>query len=100
MPELHVSLALKHRDMVQEIVEQVAPDASVWVFGSRATGHCRPYSDLDLLLDRPEHLSWRQRTSLIDAFEASELPFRVDVVEAWEIPSTMRERIERERQAL
>ncbi len=100
MPDPHVFLALKHRDIVQEIVGQVAPDASVWVFGSRATGNCRPYSDLDLLLSRPEHLSWRQRASLIDAFEASELPFRVDVVEAWEIPSAMRGRIEQERQAL
>ena len=100
MAESHLALTLKHRAMVQEMVEQVVPDARVWVFGSRATGHCRPFSDLDLLLDRPEHLTWRQRASLIDAFEASELPFRVDVVEAWELPSAMRARIEHERQAL
>jgi uncharacterized protein len=59
-----------------------AGNPEVWVFGSRATGRARPYSDLDLLITRPEKLDWRVRAALTDAFEASRLPFRVDVVEA------------------
>ncbi len=52
-----------------------------WVFGSRATGHARPYSDLDILISEPQLLDWRARADLVDAFEASSLPFKVDVVE-------------------
>jgi uncharacterized protein len=52
-----------------------------WVFGSRATGHARPYSDLDILISEPQLLDWRDRADLADAFEASSLPFKVDVVE-------------------
>ena len=56
-------------------------DLQAWVFGSRATGHARPYSDLDILISQPRPLDWRARADLADAFEASSLPFRVDVVE-------------------
>lgn len=52
-----------------------------WVFGSRATGHARLYSDLDILISEPQLLNWRARADLTDAFEASSLPFKVDVVE-------------------
>lgn len=58
-----------------------APCVEVWVFGSRATGHARPYSDLDILISQPKQLDWRTRADLTDAFEASTLPFHVDVVE-------------------
>lgn len=58
-----------------------APCLEAWVFGSRATGHARPYSDLDILISSPKQLDWRTRADLTDAFEASALPFHVDVVE-------------------
>ena len=77
-----VALTEAQARTVRAIIDSVLPDAEVWVFGSRATGHARPFSDLDLLLTQPHSLSWLQRADLRDAFEASELPFRVDVVEA------------------
>ena len=49
--------------------------------GSRATGRARQFSNLDLLLE-PSRLSWTQSAALSDAFEASDLPFCVDVLEA------------------
>ncbi len=58
------------------------PAGFVRVFGSRATGRARPFSDLDLLFVEPRQLSWAQRADLRDRFEASDLPFRVDLVEA------------------
>lgn len=78
------SLALSESQLrtVQGIVGRLLPAAKVWIFGSRATGRARPFSDLDLLVTEPQRLSWSQRAALRDAFEASDLPFRVDVVEA------------------
>ena len=40
-----------HRQQVLEIIRRRLPDATVWVYGSRARGHARRYSDLDLMLD-------------------------------------------------
>jgi predicted nucleotidyltransferase len=72
------------RDILSRVLQWPVGDHDVhaWVFGSRATGQARPFSDLDLLIDAPQALDWRARADLADAFEASDLPFRVDVVEA------------------
>jgi uncharacterized protein len=71
-----------------------------WVFGSRATGRARPYSDLDILISSPTPLDWRARADLQDAFEASNLPFRVDVVEEARLAPTLAPRVLAERQYL
>lgn len=77
-----MALTPAQADSVRAIVESVIPGAEVRVFGSRATGRARPFSDLDLLFVQPARLTWLQRADLRDLFEASDLPFRVDVVEA------------------
>ena len=43
------------RCLEDTIRKALGPDAKaqVWIFGSRATGHHRPYSDIDLLIDSP-----------------------------------------------
>ncbi len=76
-----VALSPEQLHDVRQIIAQVIPGAKVWVFGSRATGKARPFSDLDLLLTQPPKLNWAQRAALRDGFEASRLPFRVDVIE-------------------
>lgn len=88
------------RRMVCDVLDRVIPDAEVWLFGSRATGRSRPFSDLDLLISRPARLTWTQRAALRDGFEASDLPFRVDVVEAGGLADGMAERVMAERMAL
>ena len=71
-----------------------------WVFGSRSTGHARPYSDLDILVTEPKALDWRMRADLQDAFEASDLPFRVDVVEEARLAPGIAQRVLAERAVL
>lgn len=83
--------------VVRQIIATVLPDAEVWVFGSRATGRARPFSDLDLLLTEPSQLDWSQRAALRDGFEASDLPFCVDVVESAGLPVGLAQRIAGER---
>jgi predicted nucleotidyltransferase len=53
----------------------------------------RPFSDLDLLVHEPASLTLAQRAALRDAFEASELPFRVDLVALDELATGYRERV-------
>lgn len=78
-----LALALSDSQLrtLRGIVGRLLPDGQVWIFGSRATGRARPFSDLDLLVTEPRRLSWNQRAALRDAFEASDLPFCVDLVE-------------------
>jgi predicted nucleotidyltransferase len=76
------------------------PGAQVVVFGSRATGRARLHSDLDLLFIAPPRLSWAQRADLRDAFDASELPFSVDLVDAAGLPEGMAGRVAAESRPL
>jgi uncharacterized protein len=88
-----IALDEAQRHLVRRLIDGVLPGARVAVFGSRATGRARPFSDLDLLLIEPATLSWSQRADLRDAFEASALPFRVDLVEADSLAAGMVQRV-------
>lgn len=95
-----IALSEDQARIVRGIVRAVLPDARVLVFGSRATGRARPFSDLDLLFERPDRLEPGQRAALQDLFEASTLPFRVDLVDAAGLAAGMRERVRAEAKAL
>ncbi len=83
--------------LVRRILQRYVPHESVYVFGSRATGRTRYLSDLDLLLDRQEPLDRKIMLELIEAFDESDLPIEVDVVDLSTVTDTFRARVLRER---
>ena len=67
---------------VIEILHAHLPaETHVHVFGSRATGQCKPWSDLDLAIEATAHLSLSTLASLAEAFDESSLPWKVDPVD-------------------
>jgi predicted nucleotidyltransferase len=79
-----VSLALDEHDLsiVRDVLAaHLPPGFSVQVFGSRAKGTPKRYSDLDLAFKGDEPLTLSQVADLQDAFSESDLPFKVDVVD-------------------
>jgi predicted nucleotidyltransferase len=91
-----LALSVDERRLVRDIIDAVVPGAAVSVFGSRSTGRARPYSDLDLLFTKPSRLSLAQQAELRQRFEASRLPYRVDLVEADALAPGMAERVRAE----
>ncbi len=83
--------------LVRSILQQYVPDESVYVFGSRATGRTRYLSDLDLLLDRQQPLERGIMRDLLEAFDESDLPIEVDVVDLSTVTDTFRARVMAER---
>ena len=75
-----ISLAPKHLAIVRAIAQQYLPEHQVCVFGSRANGKARQYSDLDLLLDG-EPINIGKMAALKEAFSESDLPILVDIVQ-------------------
>lgn len=53
----------------------------VFIFGSRATGTNRMYSDIDLGLQSESEIPFMKKINLEDEFENSNLPYKVDVVD-------------------
>ena len=69
----------------------------VWVFGSRATGRARRYSDLDLAIDAGRPLTLDEIAGLAEAFSDSDLPYKVDVVDWHNVDDPWRQMIVAER---
>jgi type I restriction enzyme S subunit len=76
-----IDLNPHHLATVQRILAEHLPGREVRAFGSRATWTAWEYSDLDLAVVSPEPLDWRERSRIREAFEESDLPIRVDVVD-------------------
>jgi uncharacterized protein len=58
---------------------------TVWLFGSRAVEKHRAYSDIDFLIDCDPPCLPGEWSALSEAFDNSELPFKVDLVDAAQI---------------
>ncbi len=57
------------------------PGAKAYVFGSRATGASRPYSDLDLALEADGPVSLDAMGDITEALSEADLPYKVDVID-------------------
>jgi predicted nucleotidyltransferase len=77
-----VKLAVSDAELrvVRAILARIGPDAEYLAFGSRLGPHHR-YSDLDIAIRTRGEVSLAQLSALEEAFAASDLPFRVDVVD-------------------
>ena len=76
-----IDLAESHLATIRSILREYAPDCEVRAFGSRVTGGARPYSDLDLAIIGGAPLGIERLGLLKEAFEESDLPIRVDVID-------------------
>ena len=73
---------------------------AAWVFGSRATGRARRYSDLDLAVDAGRPLTLDETARLSEAFRESDLPYRVDLADWQSIGDRFRQTIAADRTPL
>src|SRR5438045_3229546 len=93
-----VDLPPEHRRLVVAVVRAELPNSvRTWVFGSRATGRARPYSDLDLAIDAGRRLTLDESARLAEAFSDSDLPYCVDIVDWQAIDDRFRRLIAAER---
>jgi predicted nucleotidyltransferase len=68
--------------IVRDILRAHLPSGTrAWVFGSRATGSARQYSDLDLALEADTLLGFAVLGDVAEALSESDLPYKVDVVD-------------------
>lgn len=91
---------LSHKD--QEVVIKILSpylqkmNASLYVFGSRAKDKARPDSDLDLLFDSHQSLSFEDLSDIREAFENSDLTYKVDLVERLNLSPAFLSHIEKD----
>ena len=76
------------------------PDTAVFVFGSRATGTARRYSDLDLALSNAAQVNRETIARLHEALSNSDLTIKVDLVDLATLDPAFRRIVEAEMIAL
>jgi predicted nucleotidyltransferase len=76
-----IDLPPHHLETVRAILGRDVPNCEVRAFGSRVSGPSKSYSDLDLAIVAPTALNADTLRHLKEAFEESDLPFRVDVLD-------------------
>ncbi len=82
----------KHLALIRELLNRHLPGVEVWAYGSRIKGTAKPWSDLDLVVFA-DPLQQNAVGELREAFEESDLPFRVDLFVWDELPASFKENI-------
>lgn len=67
--------------IIIKTLREYVPECEVRAFGSRVSHTAKSYSDLDLAVVGKAELNQSRLNRLIEAFEESELPFRIDVLD-------------------
>ena len=83
-------------ETVQRILQEHVPELEVRAFGSRVSWTARETSDLDLALMTTQPLDLLRVAKMREAFDESDLPFRVDLVDWASTSKNFRKVIERE----
>ena len=86
-----IDLCDDHLEAVKRILKEHVPGCEVRTFGSRVIGTAKPYSDLDLAVVGDAPLDFDALRLLEEAFETSDLPFRVDVLDWHAISNSFRQ---------
>ena len=90
-----IDITTEDRKTVLALLQRHLPGTAAWVYGSRVKWTSRPQSDLDLVVFATPKQR-RQVGDLREAFEESNLPFRVDLFVWDDVPDSFRRRIEAE----
>lgn len=77
----NIDLNQRDWDELKRIISEYVPEYTIWAFGSRVTGSAKPYSDLDIVIHSEQLLPLGRMAAIKDAFDESDLPIRVDVVD-------------------
>ena len=91
-----IDITPEQNKIVRHLLKQYLPCVEVWVYGSRVKGATKPNSDLDMVV----FASIKQQCAVADlqeAFDDSDLPFRVDLFVWDDVPEQFRKNIELER---
>jgi uncharacterized protein len=95
-----IDLEPRIRAEIAGILAGELDDPAAYIVGSRARGRAKRYADVDLLLVRKRPLTPGQRARLRLAFEESDIPYKIDLIEWADLSPDFRSRLAADRQPL
>ncbi len=76
-----IDLTQEQLSVIRGIVDELFPEYTVYIFGSRMTHTSRQTSDLDLAVEAPKKIPLHELSEVKERFTESDLPFSVDIVD-------------------
>ena len=76
-----ISVSSEEFEIIKNILNSYIKKGKVYAFGSRYKNNNRKFSDFDIAIDMGEKLSFEFLNIVKDAFEESDLPYRVDIID-------------------
>lgn len=76
-----INVSHRHLETIKKILAEYVSGCEVRAFGSRVVGKAKEYSDLDVVVVARNKIKRRTKMLLREAFEESDLPFRVDIID-------------------
>lgn len=79
-----IAIEKEQLEIVKKILRKYVPNAEIRIFGSRYKHTNKEYSDIDIAIVQKEKISIELYSKLKEAFEESNLRYRVDLVD-WNV---------------
>lgn len=83
MPDSYIpkiALTSGQVELIKGLIKDEFPKAKVYLFGSRANGTAKKYSDVDLAIDNKQKIDFT-KLSILQEKIADKLPYLVDLVD-------------------
>ena len=77
-------------EKIKEVIYTQLPNCEIRVFGSRSKGTAKPYSDIDIALFTAEAIDEKIMGKIETAFENSDIPIRVEVLDWHRVTDSFR----------
>lgn len=95
---MQINLEERYLDRIKNIINSIILDDNleIYVFGSRATGKARQYSDVDIALKLNEKIDTNKISKINIELENTTIPYEVDVIDLNSISDSFKKCIEKD----
>jgi uncharacterized protein len=87
---------IKEQEIIIRLLDALFPGVKIYLFGSRARGTARPFSDIDLAIDTGKRLNFLEIAKAKNVIDGLNMPMTTDIVDMHSIPDTLRDTILKE----
>lgn len=85
-----------YKKEILSIIMRYVPQVTVRLFGSRATGHERQGSDIDLALDTGKKIPLEILSQILASIDETTIPMQVDLVDLYTVADDFKKRVLKE----
>jgi predicted nucleotidyltransferase len=93
----HFSIPEEDKHKIIALISALIPEAKIYLFGSRARNTNSEWSDIDIALDAGTRLPKLTVSEIRDIMEATNLPYKVDIVDFHAVYEALQQAILKDR---